>query len=108
RAAASMWRVMLSASRTGGQVVLKLLCVLEDWPLHSTFTSDGDKSDVSALAATRVLQDILKMPCCPESLKVHFHQLFLALLFQVFLSTEQMPEESDTCWRECQEEDRLP
>ena len=27
-----------------------LLCVVEDWPLHNTCTSDGDNKDVFALA----------------------------------------------------------
>ncbi|KFV48917.1 hypothetical protein N328_02805, partial [Gavia stellata] len=78
------------------------------WPLHSMSTSDGDKKDVFALAATRVLREILQLPTCPEGLMVHFPRLFLALLCQVHFSTEQMPEEVDTFWRECQEEECLP
>lgn len=48
------------------------------------------------------------MPRCPRGLKVHFPRLLLALLFQVVYSTEQMPDEVDTFWRECQEEGGLP
>ena len=29
-----------------------LLCVMEDWPLHSMCTSDGDNKDVFALAVS--------------------------------------------------------
>ncbi|XP_039411479.1 maestro heat-like repeat-containing protein family member 7 [Corvus cornix cornix] len=34
--------------------------------------------------------------------------LLMALLFQVFISTEQMPEEISTFWRRCQKEHGLP
>ncbi|XP_065493647.1 maestro heat-like repeat-containing protein family member 6 [Caloenas nicobarica] len=108
RAAAAMWRMMVATSMTTKKVFLELLCVLEDWPLHSTSTSDGDHQDVIALAATRALREILRMPRCPRGLKLHFPRLLLALLFQVLYSTEQLPEEVDSFWRECQEEGRLP
>ncbi|XP_064309325.1 maestro heat-like repeat-containing protein family member 7 [Phalacrocorax carbo] len=108
RAAAAMWRVMVSTMRTADKVLLELLPVLADWPLHSTFTSDGDNKDVFALAATRALWEILQLPRCPQRLKVHFPRLFLALLSQIFFSTEQMPEEVDTFWRGCQREGCLP
>ncbi|XP_064925347.1 maestro heat-like repeat-containing protein family member 7 isoform X3 [Columba livia] len=108
RAAAAMWRMMVTTSMTTKKVFRELLCVLEDWPLHSTSTCDGDQQDVLALAATRALWEILRMPRCPRGLKVHFPRLLLALLFQVVYSTEQMPDEVDTFWRECQEEGGLP
>ncbi|KFW64855.1 hypothetical protein AS28_12868, partial [Pygoscelis adeliae] len=106
--AVTMWRTMVSTSGTAEKVLLELLCVLEDWPLHSTSTSDGDKKDVFALAATRALWEILRLPRRPRWLKVHFPRLFLALLFQIFFSTEQMPEEVDTFWRGCQQAGCLP
>ncbi|KAK4817757.1 hypothetical protein QYF61_026980 [Mycteria americana] len=180
RAAATMWRVMASTNRTAEVVLLELLRMLQDWPLHSTFTSDGDNTDIFALAgrllgrlsslphhgislphavgwnpglgaglgaarpgappaspmaqgtsharalpwgclgterclwvfcflqATRALWEILRLPRCPESLNVHFPRLLLALLFQIFFSTEQMPEEVNTFWRKCQQEGCLP
>ncbi|XP_064925421.1 maestro heat-like repeat-containing protein family member 6 isoform X3 [Columba livia] len=108
RAAAAMWRMMVTTSMTTKKVFRELLCVLEDWPLHSTSTCDGDQQDVLALAATRALWEILQMPRCPRGLKVYFPRLLLALLFQVVYSTEQMPDEVDTFWRECQEEGGLP
>ena len=43
---------MVSTSRTAEVVLLELLCVLQDWPLHSTFTSDGDNTDIFALAVS--------------------------------------------------------
>ncbi|XP_064925433.1 maestro heat-like repeat-containing protein family member 7 isoform X1 [Columba livia] len=108
RAAAAMWRMMVTTSMTTKKVFRELLCVLEDWPLHSTSTCDGDQQDVLALAATRALWEILQMPRFPRGLKVYFPRLLLALLFQVVYSTEQMPDEVDTFWRECQEEGGLP
>ncbi|XP_071666853.1 maestro heat-like repeat-containing protein family member 6 [Patagioenas fasciata] len=108
RAAAAMWRMMVTTSMTAKKVFQELLCVLEDWPLHRTSTSDGDQQDVLALAATRVLWEILRMPMYPRGLKVNFPRLLLALLFQVSYSTEQMSDEVDTFWRECQEEGGLP
>ncbi|XP_017598846.1 PREDICTED: maestro heat-like repeat-containing protein family member 7 [Corvus brachyrhynchos] len=50
RAAASMWRTIASSATVVEKVLPTLLCVLEDWPLHSTRTSDGDKTEVFALA----------------------------------------------------------
>ena len=39
---------------------------------------------------------------------VLFPRFFLALLFQIFFSTEQMPEKVETFWRGCQQEGCLP
>ncbi|NXU33364.1 MROH9 protein, partial [Thalassarche chlororhynchos] len=108
RAASAMWRAMVSVRRIAENVLLELLCVLKDWPLHSTSTSDGDKKDVFALAATRALWEILQLPRYPKWFEAHFPGLLLALLFQIFFSTEQMPEEVDTFWRGCQQEGCLP
>lgn len=52
RAAVTMWRVIVSSSRTAEKVLPELLCVLEDWPLHRTSTSDKDDSDVFSLAVS--------------------------------------------------------
>lgn len=52
RAALTMWRAIVSSSRTAEKVLPELLCVLEDWPLHSTSTSDKDYSDVFSLAVS--------------------------------------------------------
>lgn len=52
RVAVTMWRVIVSSSRTAEKVLPELLCVLEDWPLHSTSTSDNDNADVFSLAVS--------------------------------------------------------
>ncbi|XP_027489460.1 uncharacterized protein LOC113942551, partial [Corapipo altera] len=43
-----------------------------------------------------------------ESLIEYAPRLLVALLFQVLISTEQMPEEVDTFWRGCWEQHNLP
>ncbi|XP_064291592.1 uncharacterized protein LOC135309373 [Passer domesticus] len=50
---------------------------------------------------------ILQVPCVPCVVTAYFPRLFVHLLFQVFFSTEEMPEEVDTFWKECQEEHGL-
>ena len=47
-----MWRAIGSSGPTVQKVLPILLCVMEDWPLHSTCTSDRDNKDVFALAVS--------------------------------------------------------
>ncbi|NXS38743.1 MROH9 protein, partial [Pomatostomus ruficeps] len=108
RAAVTMWRVIVSSSRIAEKVLPELLCVLKDWPLHSTSTSDKDNSDVFSLAATRALWEIIHLPQYPEMLIMYLPGLFVALLFQVLSSTEQMPAKVNVFWRRCQQEHCLP
>ncbi|XP_031949814.1 uncharacterized protein LOC116436651, partial [Corvus moneduloides] len=84
-----------------------LLDVLESWPEHSTRTSDGDDTDVFALAATLVMWKILQVPCVPHVVTVYLPRLFVHLLFQVFFSTVEMPEKVENLWRACQEQHGL-
>ncbi|KFO55675.1 hypothetical protein N302_15719, partial [Corvus brachyrhynchos] len=118
RAAVTMWRVIVSSSRTAEKVLPELLCVLEDWPLHSTSTSDNDNSDVFSLAVSfwtrpkHILKGCLS-GTSPSFLPHHCNpgrtrRLFVALLFQVFSSTEKMPAEVKAFWRRCQHKHCLP
>ncbi|XP_064291546.1 maestro heat-like repeat-containing protein family member 6 [Passer domesticus] len=107
RAAWTMWKTIMGSSRTAELAQLVLLDVLGNWPEHSTCTSDGDKTGVFALAATLVMWKILQVRCVPRIMKVYFPRLFVQLLFQVFFSTLDMPEEVDTFWKGCQEEHGL-
>ena len=50
---------------------------------------------------------ILQEPCVPRIMTLYFHRLFVHLLFQVFFSTLDMPEEVDTFWKGCQQEHGL-
>ncbi|KFO90006.1 hypothetical protein N320_12173, partial [Buceros rhinoceros silvestris] len=99
RAAATTWRLMASTSTTAGKVLLELLHVMEDLPLDSMGTVDGDSRAIFPLAATRALREILRLPICPQALVEHCPRFFVALLSQIFCSTEQMPEEVDPFWR---------
>ncbi|XP_061865410.1 uncharacterized protein LOC133626985 [Colius striatus] len=98
REAAAIWRQMVSTSRRPEKVLRELLRVLEDWPLHRTSTSDGDSIHICALAATRALQEISRMPQLPLCFPLFFPRFFRALLFQVFCSMEELPEEVHALW----------
>ncbi|XP_064256708.1 uncharacterized protein LOC135287287 [Passer domesticus] len=104
RAALTMWKSIMCSPRTAEPALLILLDVLGSWPEHSMCTSDGDKTGVLALAATVVMWKILQVPCVPHVVTVYFPRLFVHLLFQVFFTTLDMPEEVDTFWKGCQEQ----
>ncbi|XP_027518327.1 maestro heat-like repeat-containing protein family member 1 [Corapipo altera] len=108
RAAAILWRTIASSATTAHKVLPTLLGVMEDWPLHSVSTSNGDHVDVFALAATLALWLMVQEPQCQDALLVYAPLLLLALLCQASMSTEQMPEEVSTFWRGCQEQHGLP
>ncbi|XP_071413972.1 maestro heat-like repeat-containing protein family member 6 [Pithys albifrons albifrons] len=108
RAAAILWRTMASSGTTAQKVLPTLLGVMEDWPLHSTATSDGDDTHVCALAATLALWLMVQEPQCQDALRIYAPHLLLALLSQVHMSTEQMPQELNTFWRTCQDQHGLP
>ncbi|KFO52491.1 hypothetical protein N302_04192, partial [Corvus brachyrhynchos] len=107
RAATTMWKTIMSSPMTAEPVLLLRLDVLGSWPEHSTRTSDGDNTDVFALAATVVMWKILQVPCVPQAVTVYLPCLFVHLLFQVFFSTGEMPEEVDNLWRVCRKEHGL-
>ncbi|XP_053789689.1 uncharacterized protein LOC128783127 [Vidua chalybeata] len=104
RAAFTMWKSIMCSPRTAEPVQLILLDVLGNWPEHSMCTSDGDKTGVFVLAATVVMWKILQVPCVPHMVTVYFPRLLVHLLFQVFFSTLDMPEEVDTFWKGCQQQ----
>ncbi|XP_041891282.1 maestro heat-like repeat-containing protein family member 7 isoform X2 [Corvus kubaryi] len=110
RAATTMWKTIMSSPMTAEPALLLLLDVLGSWPEHSTRTSDGDNTDVFALAATVVMWKILQVSCCPRVVtpRVFFPRLFVHLLSQVFFSTVEMTEKVDNLWRLCREEHDLP
>ncbi|XP_023804338.1 LOW QUALITY PROTEIN: maestro heat-like repeat family member 5, partial [Cyanistes caeruleus] len=107
RAAVTMWKTIMCSSRTVEPVMQTLLDVLRTWPEHSTCTSDGDNTGVFALAATVVMWKFLQVPCVPRVVKAYFPRVLVHLLFQVFFSTLEMPQEVDTFWKACQEQHGL-
>ncbi|XP_023773409.1 uncharacterized protein LOC111922082 [Cyanistes caeruleus] len=109
RAAAMMWQTIGSSGPTVEKVLPALLCVMENWPLCSICTSDGDDQDIFPLTATVVLWVIIQVPECHEAMILYFVRLFVALLFHVVITTQQMPPvEADSIWRACREQHRLP
>ncbi|XP_023804123.1 uncharacterized protein LOC111945701, partial [Cyanistes caeruleus] len=109
RAAEMMWRAIGSSGPTVEKVLPALLCVMENWPLCSICTSDGDNKDVFPLTATLVLWLIIQVPQCHKAMMLYSVRLFAALLFQVVITTQQMPPvEIDCFWRACREQHRLP
>ncbi|XP_059724353.1 maestro heat-like repeat-containing protein family member 6 [Haemorhous mexicanus] len=107
RGAAIMWKTIASSGTAVEKVLPTLLCVMDGWPLQKMYTSDGDNKDVFSLAATRVIWEILRLPWCPEPFAEYSPQLLVALLCQIFVSTEPMPEEVDAFWKKCQQEHGL-
>ncbi|XP_068052864.1 maestro heat-like repeat-containing protein family member 7 [Anomalospiza imberbis] len=109
RAAAVLWRAIGSSGPAVEKALPTLLCVMEDWPLTRMCTSDGDNEDIFALAATLVIWVIVQVPECHEALILYSSRLFVALLFHVVITTQQMPpEEVGNFWRACREEHCLP
>ncbi|XP_050193074.1 maestro heat-like repeat-containing protein family member 6 [Myiozetetes cayanensis] len=104
RAAAILWRTIASSATTVQKVLPTLLGVMED----SVFSSDGNDTDICALAATLALWLMVQEPQCQDALLVHAPRLLVALLCQLCMSTEQMPQEVSTFWRGCQEQHGLP
>ncbi|XP_005062992.1 PREDICTED: uncharacterized protein LOC101821108 [Ficedula albicollis] len=104
-----MWRAIGTSGPTVEKVLPALLCVMEDWPLHSTLTSDGDDTDVFVLAATLVIWVMIQLPKGQKAMMMHASEpLFMALLMQDVITSQQMPKAVDKFWRACQEEHRLP
>ncbi|XP_023773392.1 maestro heat-like repeat family member 5 [Cyanistes caeruleus] len=103
----TMWKTILCSPRTAERAYLIVLDVLGNWPEHSTRTSDGDNTGVFALAATVLMWKILQMPCVPHVVTVHFPRLFVHLLFHVYFSTLETPEDLNAFWKACQEQHGL-
>ncbi|KAM7017033.1 maestro heat-like repeat-containing protein family member 6 [Passerculus sandwichensis] len=107
RAATMIWRTIGSSSPTVEKVLPTLICVMEDWPVHSMFTSDGDDTNVFALAATLVIWVIIQVPKCHEAMHKYAPHLLVTLIVQICESTAHASEEVDTFWKKCQEEHHL-
>ncbi|XP_050191540.1 maestro heat-like repeat-containing protein family member 7 [Myiozetetes cayanensis] len=108
RAAAVMWSSIASSRTAVEKVLPTLLAAMEDWPVHGVSTSDGDHTNASSLAATLALRFIIQEPKCQDAVFNYTPHLLVALLIQISMSTEQMPEEVNAFWRGCQEEHGLP
>ncbi|TRZ23240.1 hypothetical protein HGM15179_003876 [Zosterops borbonicus] len=107
RAAAAMWRTIMTSSGIAEPALQILLDVMNAWPAYSVYTSDGDSTGVFALAATLTLWKIFNMTWCPFTVLEYFPHIFLRLLFQVYISTLDTPEEVNNFWEGCQEQHGL-
>lgn len=72
RVAVTVWRAIVSSRRTAEKVLPELLCVLEDWPLHSTSTSDKDNTDVFPLAVSFWARPKHILKGCPSGISAFF------------------------------------
>ncbi|KAM7021055.1 maestro heat-like repeat-containing protein family member 7 [Acridotheres tristis] len=99
-----MWGVIMSSTGTAEPALQILLNVLNAWPVDSVYTSDGDSTGVFALAATVTLWSVFNLTWCPPIVLEYFPRLLLCLLFQVYISALDTPEEVDTFWKGCQEQ----
>ncbi|XP_027766440.1 maestro heat-like repeat-containing protein family member 7 [Empidonax traillii] len=108
RAAAVMWSSIAFSGTAVEKVLPTLLEAMQDWPVHNVSTSDGDNTHVSSLAATLALRLIIQEPKCQDAVFNYVPHLLVALLIQISMSTDQMPEEVNAFWRGCQEEHGLP
>uniref|UniRef100_A0A8C0A0T1 Uncharacterized protein n=1 Tax=Anas zonorhyncha TaxID=75864 RepID=A0A8C0A0T1_9AVES len=106
RTAVVLWGVMFSDVETSKLVMNELIRVLDNWPQHETSTADGNNVVVCSLAATRALQEILNMDTCKVAVKKRFPHLFLAVLFQISFSTQDMPDDVQDFWEQCTHEDK--
>ncbi|XP_066427155.1 maestro heat-like repeat-containing protein family member 7 [Molothrus aeneus] len=102
-----MWGTIMSSSRTAEPALQLLLDVLSAWPVHSVYTSDGDNAGVFALAATVALWRVFNLAWRSPVVLEYFSNLFLHLLFQAYISMQDMPEEVETFWKGCQEQHGL-
>lgn len=59
------------------------------------------------LQATVALWKIFNLAWRSPVVLEYFPNLFLRLLFQVYISTQEMPEEAETFWKRCQEQHGL-
>ncbi|XP_056371790.1 uncharacterized protein LOC130266561 [Oenanthe melanoleuca] len=103
-AAALMWRTIGSSGQVVQDVLAALLSVMES----SMFFSREDNEAVFALAATVVLWVTVHVPEWHTAVLLHSARLFVALLFQIFSSTQQMPQGVENVWTACREEHHLP
>ncbi|NXI38761.1 MROH5 protein, partial [Galbula dea] len=97
-----MWKAMLSKPEVAEKVLHELLSTLMNHSLRKTSTKDNPR--ILSLAAARAISKILLEPICQKQVQAIFPQLFLALLFQVSLTTELAPQEVNIFWQEQQQD----
>uniref|UniRef100_A0A8V1ABV0 Uncharacterized protein n=1 Tax=Gallus gallus TaxID=9031 RepID=A0A8V1ABV0_CHICK len=104
----TMWKEMLSESLAVEKVLQELLRVLTNHSLYHMSTSTGDRPRVLALAAARILPEIIQLPLVLKEAEAIFPQLFLALLLQVSFTMELTLQEVEIFWEVHQQHHLTP
>ncbi|XP_040502709.1 maestro heat-like repeat-containing protein family member 6 [Gallus gallus] len=104
----TMWREMLSESPAVEKVLQELLRVLTNHSLRHTSPSIEDWPRVLALAAARILPEIIQLPLVLKEAEAIFPQLFLALLLQVSFTMELTLQEVEIFWEVHQQHHLTP
>lgn len=104
----TMWKEMLSESPAVEKVLQELLRVLTNHSLRHTSPSIEDWPRVLALAAARILPEIIQLPLVLKEAEAIFPQLFLALLLQVSFTMELTLQEVEIFWEVHQQHHLTP
>ncbi|XP_040537636.1 uncharacterized protein LOC112533354 isoform X8 [Gallus gallus] len=108
RVAVIMWREMLSEPPAVEKVLQQLLPVLRNHSLHHTSPFIKDWPRVLALAAAKVLPEILQLPLVLKEAEAIFPQLFLALLLQVSFTVNLTQQEVEIFFEAHQQHQLTP
>ncbi|XP_032303181.1 maestro heat-like repeat-containing protein family member 7 [Coturnix japonica] len=108
RVAVTMWREMLSESSTVKTVLQEVFQVLINHTLQHTSPFIKERPRVLALAAARILPEILQLPLVLKEAEAIFPQLFPALLLQVSFTTELTLQEVEIFWEGQQQHQLTP
>ncbi|XP_040537654.1 maestro heat-like repeat-containing protein family member 6 isoform X10 [Gallus gallus] len=108
RVAVTMWREMLSEPPAVEKVLQQLLPVLRNHSLHHTSPFIKDWPRVLALAAAKVLPEILQLPLVLKEAEAIFPQLFLALLLQVSFTVNLTQQEVEIFFEAHQQHQLTP
>ncbi|XP_031411335.1 maestro heat-like repeat-containing protein family member 7 isoform X2 [Meleagris gallopavo] len=108
RVAVTMWREMLSEPPAVEKALQELLRVLINHSQQQSSPFIKDWPRVLALAAARILPEILQLPLVLKEAQAIFPKLFLALLLQVSFTTELTQQEVEIFCEEHQQHQLTP
>ncbi|XP_071437668.1 maestro heat-like repeat-containing protein family member 7 [Pithys albifrons albifrons] len=115
-ACAAMLNLLVQSEISNLKHVPTIVTYIHWWLKNNTDVSAEHRLDKSILdltqahpkdVATRALWEIIRMPLSRQAVVV-FPRLFVALLVQVFCSTEQMPKPMNFFWRKCRQKHHHP
>uniref|UniRef100_A0A669PLU8 Maestro/Maestro-like HEAT-repeats domain-containing protein n=1 Tax=Phasianus colchicus TaxID=9054 RepID=A0A669PLU8_PHACC len=103
-----MWKAVLSEPPVVEKVLQELLQVLINHSQQCLSPFIKDWPRLLALAAAKVLPEILQLPLVLKEAQAIFPQLFVALLLQVSFTTKLMRQEVEILWEQHQEHQLTP